>query len=519
VRSLSRLSTSEIGRRENIDKITKHAYFLFMVKCLPLLPLTMVSIYFLAQPFISDQRLQWGFSIGMGFLPFVSVVRVLYARRTSTLRLQSKVLMQSLCTSVSGGYSIERAFLCARVDVEKAFGKHTAYSRALRDVEHELTSHESLDCSLTHMCQTLDYYELLPIFHALSIQKVVGNQIVSILRNSCQMLSELQAVKSEVDANNAGKNTEALLLCIMPFGITYLLQMSSKNYMQQAEQSSVGQILMMIAFAFAVASCALLFSGIGEKPKKVKQIRSSYLSNTSSSTRLRALIDRLPSIYTTKIYEWANELSFQSHAVIEEFFRSLLMIVIGCLLSIPLLLYGLHISLWFSIPLILLFIILKHVDLKNDVNQRRLSLMDDMPLFISMMSTLLESGILLPKAISTCAFAFSNESVLHQELSDMMNRMEMGNGAADTLEAFSNRVSIPEAQAALLLASRYERSGGKEVLGLLRLQSSSCWSLCRNASRKKREREAFSMIFPMMLDFVSVLLVAIAPAIQSFQSF
>ena len=103
-------------------------------------------------------------------------------------------------------------------------------------------------------------------------------------------------------------------------------------------------------------------------------------------------------------------------------------------------------------------------------------------------------------------------------IGNITTMIEGGVSAADALEAFSHRISIPEAQSALLLAARYERSGGNEVLGLLRLQASSCWALCRNASRKKRERVAFTMILPMMLDFVSVLLVAIAPALNTFQS-
>ena len=53
------------------------------------------------------------------------------------------------------------------------------------------------------------------------------------------------------------------------------------------------------------------------------------------------------------------------------------------------------------------------------------------------------------------------------------------------------------------------------TLQLLALQANACWSLCRNASRKKRERDALAMVLPMMLDLISVLLVAITPALMS----
>lgn len=511
-----------LDRKEEteIRKLSRKTYLSFMSRCLPLFPLCVFLIFILSRAFLPDTKMRFLIALPMGIFPFISTVRVLYGKRTTTLRAQNKVLMQSLCTSVSDGYSIERAFLCARVDIEKAFGKRAAFSRALKDMEHQLNAHESLDRCVTRFCHRLDYYETLPVLHALSLQRTVGSQIISILRSSCQMLSELHSVASEVEANNAGKNTEALLLTMMPFGITYMLSVTSSEYLAQAQNTGIGKLLMTVAFVTAVFSCTYLFSLIGEKPSRNNFSFSSIGQKTPEPIRkiARFLIPNLPSIYTTRVYEWCNEISFSIHEAFESFISKCLFTL--CI-STPLFLF-LFFTLSIPIPFViladLLILILLHVDQQSQVSKRRLILMEDLPLFISMLSTLLDSGILLPKALQTCGYAFSNQSCLSQELGNITTMLEGGVSAADALEAFSHRVSIPEAQSALLLAARYERSGGNEVLGLLRLQASSCWALCRNASRKKRERVAFTMILPMMLDFVSVLLVAIAPALNTFQS-
>ncbi|MBR2751091.1 MAG: type II secretion system F family protein [Clostridiales bacterium] len=503
-----------------IRKLSRKTYLAFMSKCLPIYPLCAFLVFLLSSAFLPQAKLRLLLSIPLGIFPFVSCVRVLYGKRTSTLRAQNKVLMQSLCTSVSDGYSIERAFLCARVDIEKAFGKRAAFAHALKDMEHQINAHEPLDRCVTRFCHKLDYYETLPVLHALSLQKTVGNQIISILRSSCQMLSELHAVASEVEANNSGKNTEALLLSMMPFGITYMLSVTSADYLSQSQNTGIGKLLMIASFVIAVFSCTYLFSLIGERPSK------NYFSFSKTKKQVPRfirkcttfLIRNLPSMYTTRIYEWCTEISFSTHDAFEAFLNKVLSTILLCtplftlmciLLSLPL----------FLVPISLIVIlILLHVDQQSQVNKRRLILMEDLPLFISMLSTLLDSGILLPKALQTCGYAFANQSCLSQELQNIVMSVEGGVSAADALEKFSHRISIPEAQSALLLAARYERSGGSEVLGLLRLQASSCWALCRNASRKKREREAFTMILPMMLDFVSVLLVAVAPALNTFQT-
>ena len=503
-----------------IRRLSRKTYLAFMSKCLPIYPLCIFLVFILSATFLPQAKLRLILSIPLGLFPFVAAVRVLYGKRTTTLRAQNKVLMQSLCTSVSDGYSIERAFLCARVDIEKAFGKRAAFAHALKDMEHQLNAHESLDKCVTRFCHKLDYYETLPVLHALSLQRTVGNQIISILRSSCQMLSELHSVASEVEANNSGKNTEALLLSMMPFGITYMLSVTSSDYLSPAQNTGIGKLLMVIAFIIAVFSCTYLFSLIGEKPSR--NLFSFSKTNRTVPTPIKRctkwLIANLPSMYTTRIYEWCNEISFSTREAFEAFIEKTLTTILVCVPLFSLICILLSLP-FFLVPFALIVIlILLHVDQKSQVNKRRLILMEDLPLFISMLSTLLDSGILLPKALQTCGYAFSNQSCLSQELQNIVMSVEGGVSAADALESFSHRISIPEAQSALLLAARYERSGGTEVLGLLRLQASSCWALCRNASRKKREREAFTMILPMMLDFVSVLLVAVAPALNTFQT-
>ncbi len=509
------------GDASEINNLSRKTYLIFMMKCLPILPLCIAIVYLLSSAFLPEFRLRLLLSFPLGVLPFVSCVRVLYGKRIATLRAQNKVLMQSLCTSVSDGYSIESAFLCARVDIEKAFGKHAAFAVALKDVEHQLQAHETLDTCMTRFCHKLDYYETLPILHALSLQKTVGNQIISILRSSCQMLSELHAVTSEVEANNSGKNTEAALLCLMPFGITYMLSITSGDYLVQAQSSGLGKILMVVAFAIAVFSCTFLFSLIGERPSRNHFTFRDDKECIPKKWRkpIRKLALSLPTTYSTRVLEWCNEISFSPMETFDAFLYRVITRILLCTLLFLFLCFMLGLPLILVLFLDMFILVLLHIDQQSIVNKRRLILMEDLPLFISMLSTLLESGILLPKALQTCGFAFAEQSCLSHELQHILTSIEGGVGAADALESFSHRINIPEAQSALLLAARYERSGGSEVLGLLRLQSSSCWALCRNASRKKREREAFTMILPMMMDFVSVLLVAITPALSTFQKF
>ena len=495
----------------------------FMLKRLFLYPCCFSAVYFLSDAFIPLFWLRVFLSAFLSVFPFFSIVQLLYTRRTSLLRAQSKVLLQSLCTSVSAGYSLQSAFMCARPTLEKAFGKRSLMGSALRSAEKSLSAQEPLSDVAVELCYRLDYIELLPVMHALSITRVIGTGVISILKNSCQMMSELIAVKSEVEANNAGKNAEAFLLALMPFGITYALSSFTGDYLAMTRTDPLGIALMLLAFCIAIISCGFIFSMISEKNKSKAFTGSAEesalpfsLSRFSAFFRERISL-LLPQGYITGVYGLLSELSCRPDTL----FESLLMKSLGvALLMLPLSIVILRIlgyPIMLALPLIVLSIILVHQDLRSRVLRRREEIMEEIPLFLSMLVTLLQSGVLLPKAIDTCTSAFPESGVMGSELRIMNAQMLAGTSAGRAVELFSERTPVPEAQSALLLASRFEVTGGSEVLGLLSLQATACWSLCRNASRKKREREALAMILPMMLDFISVLLVATTPALISLQ--
>ncbi len=495
----------------------------FILRRLWIYPICTAIVFVLSEAFIPILQVRILLSAFLSFFPFLSIASLMYEKRTAALRAQTKVLFQALCTYVSGGYSLESAFLLSRPALEKAFGKKCSVAHELERLEKALQARMSLHDALEAFCLHIDFLEILPIFHALSISRIVGSKVIAILRNSCQMMSELIAVNGEVEANNAGRNAEAFVLCVMPFAITYALFGFSEGYMDSAHASPLGIGLMLVAFCIAVISSGFLLTLVSGRRKKPfgtsEKARRTLLPDVWARTIRDVLYRVLPQNTLTLQFSVYSELS--PHP--EELF--LFSIHDSChkiLITAPLFLLLLSLSgfpLFLILPLELAVVLLTQIDLRNRAVERRETLMEEMPLFLSMLVTLLNSGVLLPKAIDTCSKAFPENSCLGNEIRIMKSQMLSGSSAGRSIECFSERTPLPEAQAALLLAARYEITGGSEVLELLSLQASACWSLCRNASRKKKEREALAMVFPMMLDLVSVLLVAITPALLSLQTF
>lgn len=484
-----------------------------------LFPLCVGLIYFLSGGFVTNRTLRLVLSPILAFPLFLSLVQLLYQKRNTYIRSQCKVLFQSLCTSVSGGYSLESAFLAARPSVERVFGPKCIVAQSLREMEKERAAQLPFSESLLHLCTHMDYTEIYPVIQALAITKTVGSGIISILRSSCQMISELISVNQEVDANNAGKNAEAILLCLMPYGITFTLSAFTGVYMETAKNTTLGTILMLVAFALSIMACGILLRLVGSSKKSVttKSTRSIFIPLPTIITKKiqKALLSLLPESLITQEYEQAIELSITPDLYFREKIQKCISVLfLGCSLFLIVFLIF-QISLFFLIPATALLVLFFQVNEKQRIYQRRESIMEDIPLFLAILTTLLQSGVLLSRAIHICSGAFPSTGILGREITYMKKQMSTGISAAAVIEDFSTRTPIPEAQAALLLASGFERKGGYESIELLDLQSKACWSLCKNASRKRKEREAVQMILPMMLDLICVLLVVMTPAILS----
>lgn len=498
---------------------SSHPFAVFLAKTIWVYPVFVAVVYFASGLFISSETVRLILAVALSIFPWKEAMKKIYSNNYRHIRTQLLVLLQVLTTSVSSGYSIEKSLLLIRPVIERTFGRRSMLLKPLINLENNLKLHVSLEESLNTFAKQIAFPETVPVFHALAISGEIGNNSLSILRSSCQMLSELNAVQGEIAASNAGKNAEAAILCAMPFGITFALNYMSREYLDMARNTRTGSFLLALAFGVCTIACAMLLKFMshehGRKAYK-SELAVNLTSGKAYSTPLTKLVKKVfPASFITARHELFNELSVNPDYTYEQYLKKQLLTGTVFLALSASILITLGKNPLFALFLTAALLLLGGFEIRSDVERKREDLMSDIPLFLCLISTLLESGMQLPKAISICAKAFDENKSLSLEIKNLRAMILSGIPASDAIEKFSLRIQIPEAQAALLLVARYGRLGTAEVLNMLNLQSQACWNLCRNASRKRQEREALGMIIPMTLDFISVLMVAMTPAIIS----
>ncbi|MBP5180607.1 MAG: hypothetical protein J6127_04865 [Clostridiales bacterium] len=490
----------------------------FLIKHLWVYPLFVAVVYSISSFFMTAQLPRIITSLILGYFPWRESMKKIFSGNYKHMRTQLLILLQVLTTSVSSGYSIEKSLTLIRPVIEHSFGSRSILINPLITLENNIKVHMNLDKALDIFSREIDFPETIPIFHALAISSDIGNNSLAILRSSCQMLSEMNAVQNEISAANAGKNAEAVMLCIMPFMITAALDKMGGGYLETARLSKVGSVILIAAFTVGVIAAALLFRFMTHSEKPVKVLSDDPASDTTPETKtpLTDILHRfMPTEFIASRHELFNEISMNPRISYERYLKKQLITCFAVLAASLTVLYIAKIKLIFA-PLLAIGIgFLGVYDVRKNAELRREELMRDMPLFLCLIYTLLEAGLQLPKAIEICSYAFKDSNGLSSEIRNLRAMMLSGMTSSDAVERLSLRIQIPEAQSALLLVARYGRLGTSEVLGLLSLQASACWNLCRNAARKKQEREALGLLFPMTLDFLCVLMVATTPAIIS----
>ena len=505
--------------RWNTARNRSHSFTVFLAKTIWVYPVFVAVVYFASGLFLRSETVRLILAVALSIFPWKEAMKKIYSNNYRHMRTQLLVLLQVLTTSVSSGYSIEKSLLLIRPVIERTFGKRSMLLKPLINLENNLKLHVSLEESLNTFAQQIAFPETVPVFHALAISGEIGNNSLSILRSSCQMLAELNAVQGEIAASNAGKNAEAAILCAMPFGVTFALNYMSREYLDMARNTRTGSFLLACAFGICTIACAMLLKFMSHEHGR-KAYKSELATNINAGKAYCMPLTRIvkkifPASFITARHELFNELSVNPDYTYEQYLKKQLLTGTVFLILSASILFTLGKNPLFALFLTAALLLLGGFEIRSDVERKREDLMSDIPLFLCLISTLLESGMQLPKAISICAKAFDENKSLSLEIKNLRAMILSGIPASDAIEKFSLRIQIPEAQAALLLIARYGRLGTSEVLNMLNLQSQACWNLCRNASRKRQEREALGMIIPMTLDFISVLMVAMTPAIIS----
>lgn len=164
---------------------------------------------------------------------------------------------------------------------------------------------------------------------------------------------------------------------------------------------------------------------------------------------------------------------------------------------------------------ILLFF-LTDKNLEDKANRRKLQFMMDFPVFISKLTLLMNAGMHLRQALERIEKDSLKKSPIYVELGTVLEDIETGIGENQAWQEFSERCKVKEISSFASMMMQSTKIGGNQLVEELKRMTHETWEMRKYAAKLMSETASAKTIFPLMLMFLAILIIVIAPAIMQF---
>lgn len=445
-------------------------------------------------------------------------------------REQFKWFLELLLTRLSSGATLERAISDTIPGMQQMLGKKSTFLNALYDLEKKLQAGRSLDGLLLDLARKVECEEAGYFFKILPELQRTGSQLILFVRQFLQMVSQKLSLQQTYSAETSQRRTEALLLSVMPFAMTLLNKTSFDMQTPSAMSQPIGLFGMALGCFLALTACILTLHFSVFDPDQ-KPVTFSAPLDRKIAKPFHVLANKLifvyrsflPEVYSARLLQYLFSLDRQSqkNLTLSFFSRKARLMLAGFL---PGLLFCVATPAGF-VCLLVFPLLLSFLHDQQLLRLRRQVLFEYQllyPIWINLVTALLQSGLTLHRAFLIAGHCLQSpgkhEYGLLFDLELMQKQIHSGQPIDRILQDMLTACPLPEAQAALLLLTRYEQTGVAETLQMLEMQSTACWASHQNAKRKQLEQQSVRLLAPMMLDLIAVLLTAMMPAVLSLLS-
>ena len=508
--------------------------------------LCLLVAWLASAPFVESVPFRLILTVPALFMLLKAVNRWRRGRRLLAVREHFKWFLELLLTRLSSGASLERAISDTLPGLSQLLGKNADLLTVLKQLDQQLSAGQPLEALLSSLSRSLDCPEARTFFQILPELRRTGGKIDQYVRQHLQMVTEQLALQQDLNAETTQRQTEAMILALMPFALAALLEQSYDPAVREALATPPGVAGMMTAFVLAMLAAAITLSALGLNPALPShrlslpgarmsnaKMSDNALMRSASQLLHRLYRDLLPETYGNRLLkilygQRADESNSAGSPM--DMAHYFLDKAIYMLISLfPGLIFAFTLSKgWVAV--ILLPVCISMIQDQKIFQVQRQQMTEYRliyPVFLNLCAALLQSGLSLHKAMQICLSlplldegikAGRKQTALPDDLLMTRRLIQTGRPADQAVEFLAAACPIPEAQAALLLMQRYDRSGGSETLQMLSMQAAACWSLYRNTIRKQMEQQSLRLLMPMMLDLLAVIVTALLPAVLSLRT-
>lgn len=167
-----------------------------------------------------------------------------------------------------------------------------------------------------------------------------------------------------------------------------------------------------------------------------------------------------------------------------------------------------------GLPLTVLFPFLQVKALDKQIEQRKRSIIIELPEFLSKLTLLVNAGDTVQGALGKCIVSRQGAELtpLYKELTVLHNELKNNQSLAKSLEELSKRCAMAEVSQFTTTVLLNYRRGGEDFVLALRELTRVLWERRKALAKTLGEEASSKLVIPMVMTFMIVMIIVAAPA-------
>lgn len=174
-----------------------------------------------------------------------------------------------------------------------------------------------------------------------------------------------------------------------------------------------------------------------------------------------------------------------------------------------------YIFVLFVVILVILTLVWTDRSLDFKLEKRNQNILIELPEFINKTALLVNAGLSFNAAINKIVSEKADSGVLYRELNHLVMEINNGKAIRKAYEDFALRYRIPEVTRFVSSVLQNINRGSNDLVFALRLIAQESWEKRKDVARKQGEEASSKLVFPMVMIFIAVAIIVLAPAVMT----
>ncbi|MCM1307072.1 MAG: hypothetical protein NC223_00570 [Butyrivibrio sp.] len=162
--------------------------------------------------------------------------------------------MQAVVAALTAGYSAENAFRESLFELELLYGRKSDIYAGFARIVNKLNLNVNIEEAFADFARESGVEEITAFAQVLEYAKQSGGNLIAIIRDATESISEKIEVKREISTIISAKKLEQNIMNLVPMGIILYMRVSSAEMFDKLYKSAAGIAIMSVCLAVYCAA-------------------------------------------------------------------------------------------------------------------------------------------------------------------------------------------------------------------------------------------------------------------------